>query len=113
MNAKLQDAEDELAGYALVTDADMQTVYGASVSRGFIEEEGDDTVLFMPVDWPNEYHSAGFDLAIEWLAAAVSGKAQGYDERVRSVAGSFVAALRHARSQRAALRDVVLLVVLR
>lgn len=46
-----------IAALALVVDGDFQTVYGAIASQGFLDDEGDETVLLMPFDWDIECHS--------------------------------------------------------
>lgn len=90
---------DSLVGYALLIDADLQSVYGASIAKRAAEEAADDGILFMPVDWPCEYHSHEFEAAGAMLATI--GRAhlsQPYEARVQAVSHALVAALKRKQS---------------
>ncbi len=101
-----------IAGYALVVDGGFQSVYGACASHEFVDDEGDESVLFMPFDWDHEEHSTAFERASESLEAAVKSLGEAsYDDRARAVSAALGEALAQAQKGHPGLRDAFLILV--
>jgi hypothetical protein len=97
--------ERPVTGYALVVDADMTSVYGASL--GHRDAELDNLLMFSPVDWAEEHHSREFGRASQRLSEV--GEAP-YELRVAKLAAAMTTALQRARVLDDALAHALLLV---
>lgn len=100
-----RDSRHRVAGYALIVDADMTSIMGASV--GFGEFAMDDPLFFSPVDWPSGYHSSEFRRVSERLSQV---RNTAYEDRVVTMVASMKTALTRARALDDSLARALLLV---
>ncbi len=92
---------ERVAAYALIVDPGLQSVFGASASQAFLDDQGDECLLFMPVDWAVEHHSAAFEQASEQLVRTLQSMPDpSYDDRVRFMAECLISALGEAKSKK-------------
>jgi hypothetical protein len=95
-----------IAAFALVTDSEYRSVYGAALSDGLFQDEGVE-ILDIPFDWDIEFHTPEFDCASLSLAELVNGLSS-YEERTEWVARQLEAAITLARDRLPALRSATL-----
>lgn len=108
----LKQVPDDVVGFALIVDADMSSVFGASVDRRFIDESGCAELIYTPVDWPVEHHTEGFREASERLSQwTMENRESDYERRVCDVAEVFAEALQRARTLVPSVERMLLLVV--
>lgn len=101
-----------IGAYALVADAGMSSVYAASATKEFLRSQSDPELLFMPMDWPAEHHTAAFQRASEELALERERtiRDQNYRATVRAVVDTFAEALSVSRDRDSSLAGAFLLV---
>lgn len=65
----LEERNEQLAGYALLTDDDLETLGYAALSTDMLRSSSDEDLLFQPTDWPFQGEPDAFDGAYAELLA--------------------------------------------
>lgn len=107
-SARAASVHGGVAGYALIFDADMVSIYGASMSTELARDPANERLLFSPVDWPPTRPSHLFRAASELLAQLPGSS---YEVRARAAVNAMVDALERTRAHEPSLREAVLLIV--
>lgn len=60
--ARLMQSSGGIAGYALLTDDDVSTLFYAALTRSIAETTNDQDLLFSPTEWPQAAEETNFDV---------------------------------------------------